>query len=116
MLLEDGEIELPGIGGRTIDLTVELEAADPDRLYERFALHVARDDEFYTEVRFRLKESTLKLDRMYSGSRRVIIHQRKAFIRHDRGRLKLRLILDRFSLEVFVGDGEKVMSTTLETD
>ena len=30
--------------------------------------------------------------------------------------MKLRLILDRFSAEVFVNDGEKVMSTTLETD
>ena len=36
--------------------------------------------------------------------------------RHDQGRLKLRLILDRFSVEVFVNDGEQVMSATLNTD
>ena len=76
----------------------------------------AKDDDFYTEVRFRRKESTLKIDRMYSGSRRAIIHQRKALVSHDNGALKLRLILDRFSAEVYVNDGEKVMSTTLETD
>ena len=31
------------------------------------------------------------------------------------GRLRLRLILDRFSAEVFVNDGEKVLSLTLNT-
>ena len=116
VLLDSEEIELDGIRGRTLDLTVEVEAADPEELYRRFAVHVAKDDDFYTEVRFRFRESTLKLDRMYSGSRRAIIHQRKAFVRHERGTLKLRLILDRYSLEVFVNDGEKVLSTTLETE
>ncbi len=115
VLLDSEEIELDGISGRTLDMTVEVRAADPEALYRRFAIHVAKDDDFYTEVRFRFRESTLKLDRMYSGSRRAIIHQRKAFVNHDNGTLKLRLILDRYSLEVFVNDGEKVMSTTLET-
>lgn len=114
--IDSEELELEGIRGRTLDLTVEVEAADPETLYRRFAVHVAKDDDFYTEVRFRFRESTLKLDRMYSGSRRAIIHQRKAFVRHESGKLKLRIILDRYSLEVFVNDGEKVMSTTIETE
>lgn len=116
LVLDSEERELPGISGRMVDLTVEVSAADPEELYRRFAIHFAKDDDFYTEVRFRLRESTLKLDRMYSGSRRAIIHQRKAAIRHENGSLKLRLILDRFSAEVFVNGGEKVMSATLGTD
>ena len=48
--------------------------------------------------------------------RRAIIHQRRAKVRHDQGKLKLRLILDRFSAEVFVGDGEQVLSATVSTD
>ena len=55
------------------------------------------------------------MDRKFSGSRRAIIHQRRAKVDHDRGRLKLRLILDRFSVEAFLGDGEKVMSATVST-
>jgi len=35
---------------------------------------------------------------------------------HENGRLKLRLILDRFSVEAFINDGEKVMSATVNTD
>ena len=56
------------------------------------------------------------MDRKFSGSRRAIIHQRRAKVRHENGRLRLRLILDRFSVEVFVNDGEQVMSATLDTD
>ena len=32
------------------------------------------------------------------------------------GELKLRVILDRFSVEVFVNDGEQVMTATMYTD
>ena len=116
LVLSSEERELDGVSGRMVDLTVEVEAADPEALYRRFAIRFAKDDDFYTEVRFRRKESTVKIDRMYSGSRRAIIHQRKAAVSHEDGKLKLRILLDRFSAEVFINDGEKVMSTTLETD
>jgi beta-fructofuranosidase len=36
-------------------------------------------------------------------------------VNHENGRLKLRLILDRFSVEAFINDGEKVMSATVGT-
>ena len=35
---------------------------------------------------------------------------------HEDGQLKLRIILDRFSVEVFVNDGEQVLSAVLYTD
>ena len=57
----------------------------------------------------------LKIDRKHSGSRRAVIHQRRAKVRHENGKLRLRLILDRFSAEVFVGGGEQVMSVAIET-
>ena len=34
----------------------------------------------------------------------------------ENGELKLRLILDRFSAEIFVNDGEHVMTATIYTD
>jgi beta-fructofuranosidase len=33
-----------------------------------------------------------------------------------KGELKLRVILDRFSAEVFINDGEQVMTVTIMTD
>ena len=114
VLLGDDEITLPGVSGRTVEL--EVEVAPTGEHYNRFAIRFAKNREFQTSVSFRPHESVLKIDRKFSGSRRAIIHQRRAKLDHDHGRIKLRLILDRFSAEVFVNDGEKVLSATIYTD
>ena len=110
--VENDEIELRGVSGRMLDLEVELEDGD----FNRFAVWFAKNETYPTGFSFRPHESVLKIDRKFSGSRRAIIHQRRAKVRHENGKLKLRLILDRFSAEVFVNDGEKVLSATLYTD
>ena len=112
--IADEEFSLPGISGRMVDLEIELEPGETP--YNRFAVRFAKNASYHTGVSFRPGESVLKVDRKFSGSRRAIIHQRRAKVRHERGRLKLRLILDRYSVEVFVNDGEKVMTATLYTD
>ena len=114
--IADQELTLPGIRGRLMEIELELEPDPGGELYNRFAIRFARDDARHTGVSFRPRESVLKVDRKFSGSRRAIIHQRRAKVRHESGRLRLRLILDRFSVEVFVNDGEQVMSATLGTD
>lgn len=113
VLLENGIIALPGIRGRMLEL--ELELAPEGELYRRFALRFAQNETYHTGVSFRPHESVLKLDRKFSGSRRAIIHQRRAKVAHEAGRLKLRVILDRFSCEVFVGEGEQVLSMAVDT-
>ena len=105
-----------GVNGRTVDLELEVRAEDPEKMYQRFAVRFAQADRYHPGVSFRPFESTLKIDRKFSGSRRAIIHQRRAKVRHERGTLKLRLIIDRFSAEIFVNDGEKVMSAVIDTD
>ena len=112
--VEDGEVALPGIEGRTVEM--EIEIAPDGALFNRFAVRFAKGDGRYTQVSFRPRESVVKVDRKFSGSRRAIIHQRRAKVRHDGGRLKLHLILDRFSVEAFIGEGEQVMSATLYTE
>ena len=113
VIIDNDEVVLPGLSGRMLELELEIRPAGP--LYQRFAIRFARDDSFHTNVSFRPHESVLKLDRKFSGSRRAIIHQRRAKVRHDSGALKLRLILDRFSCEVFVGEGEQVLSMCVDT-
>ena len=114
VLIADSEIRLPGVQGRTVDLTLEIEPTES--IYSRFAVRFAKNELYQTTVSFRPHESVLKIDRKFSGSRRAIIHQRRAKVRHENGRLMLRLILDRFSAEVFVNDGEQVLSATVSTD
>ncbi|MBQ7681075.1 MAG: glycoside hydrolase family 32 protein [Oscillibacter sp.] len=114
--VEDGEVFLPGVAGRLVDLEVTVEPDADSPVYNRFALRFAINDQFRSGVSFRPHESTLKVDRKFSGSRRAIIHQRRANVPHKDGRIKLRLILDRYSAEVFVDDGAKVMTFTINTD
>ena len=111
--VENGEVSLPGVEGRAADMEIEIEPEG--EIFTRFAIVFAQDAAYRTSIGFRPRESILKIDRKFSGSRRAIIHQRRAEVRHDGGRLRLRLILDRYSAETFVGDGEKALSATLHT-
>ncbi|MCR5295591.1 MAG: glycoside hydrolase family 32 protein [Lachnospiraceae bacterium] len=110
------EVELAGVCGRLLDLELSVEALDPSDIYKKFSVRFAKNERYNTGLSYRPHERTLKLDRKYSGSRRAIMHQRRARVEHENGRISLRIVLDRFSVEVFVNGGEKVMSATLETE
>ena len=66
-------------------------------------------------LNWRPKEQVLKIDRKFSGSRRAIIHQIRALVKSSDGSIQIRLILDRFSAEAFINDGQKVLSIVLYT-
>ena len=109
-------VNLGGINGRTIDMELYIRPADEDRLYRKFAVRFAKNEEYQTSISFRPQENVLKIDRKFSGSRRGVIHQRRSRVESKNGHLKLRMILDRFSVEIFVGDGEQVMSAVIQTE
>ena len=110
-----GVVKLDGIRGRKVDMELRVRPKDAEELYQKFAVRFAQDDRYYTSLSFRPRESVLKIDRKFSGSRRAIIHQRRSLVKPVDGELKLRMILDRFSVEVFVNDGEQVLSATMYT-
>lgn len=114
-ILVNGLVRLDGIEGRQVDMELYISPADESKMFQKFAVRFAQDETHHTAISFRPLESILKVDRKFSGSRRAIIHQRRSLVNHDRGRLKLRIILDRFSVEVFVNDGEQVMTATIDT-
>ena len=109
-------IKLDGINGRRIDMEIQIAPGDENTLYKKFAVRFAQDDRYHTAVSFRPYESVLKVDRKFSGSRRAAIHQRRSKVCSENGKIKLRMILDRFSAEIFINDGEQVMTITMYTD
>jgi len=111
-----GTIRLDGVEGRKVDLELKLRPAGDGEIYQKFVVRFAQDERYYTSFSFRPRESILKIDRKFSGSRRAIIHQRRCLVNSGGGELKLRLILDRFSVEAFINDGEQVMSATIYTE
>lgn len=110
------EIRLAGVEGRKVDMELAIRPADTENIYHKFAVRFAQNDRYHTEVVFRPYESTVTIDRSHAGSRRAILHQRSCLVNHQDGIVKLRIILDSFSAEVFVNDGEYVLTATFYTD
>ena len=112
----DGKLALEGIEGRCVDMHITIRPKEGEKPYHKFAMYFAENEKFRTVLSYRPHESTLKIDRKCSGSRRAYIHQRRSMIPYRDGQVDLRVILDKFSVEVFINDGEQVMTATFMTD
>ncbi|MBE5870370.1 MAG: glycoside hydrolase family 32 protein [Lachnospiraceae bacterium] len=112
----NGFLTLDGICGRRIDLEIVLRPKQGEELLRQFEIRFAQDERFYTSFSFKTYESVLKIDRKFSGSTRTIVHQRRSLLKWAKDELKFRLILDRYSAEIFVNDGEQVLTVTMYTD
>ncbi len=112
----NGEMSLPGIEGRMVEMEITIRPVQPEKLYQKFAVWFAKNETYRTSLSFRPFESVVKVDRKFSGSRRAVIHQRRCLVPESAGCLKMRVILDRLSVEAFLNDGEQVMTATYYTD
>ena len=113
-ILVSGETNLPGVQGRTLDMTVTVKPMGPGS-YRWFRLHVAKDGRHDTIIRYKPDESTVKIDRCRSGLPRDIVNTRSFWVGPRGGEIKFRVVLDRFSVEVFVNDGEAAASAVIYT-
>ena len=112
----NGEMELEGIKGRCVDMEIEVRSADPNRPYGKFVMKFAAGGRYYTMLSYHPEDCIMKIDRKFSGSRRAIIHQRRAEVPCVDGVLKIRLILDRYSAEAFLNEGAQTITANLYTD
>ena len=108
------EIVLQGVYGRILDMTVTVQPQSAGS-YALFRMKVAKGSQHYVSISYCPKSSTLRLSRTHSGFNRDFVHERECLVRDRGGEIKLRVVLDRFSAEVFVNDGEQAMSVTFYT-
>lgn len=101
------------LSGKTADVTFEIHAEKNCREVE---IRFAEGGDHYCAAVYRPEEQTLTIDRSHSGVIRDVLHTRTASVASHNGCLKLRMILDRFSVEIFINDGESVMSMTHYSD
>lgn len=113
-VLLTSETNLHRVEGRMVDMTVEIRPAERE-LYHSFRVNVAKDGEYVITIRYRPDTSILKIDRTRSGSNADVVHTRSLLVRPQDGQLKLRILLDRYSVEVFVNDGEQAVSVAIFT-
>ena len=109
----DGTQSFAGVAGRMIDMTVTASAQEGGA--RRFVLRFAQDEHHFTEVSCALTRGELIFDRNHCGSSRDIPHLRRVKVAMAERTVKLRLILDKDSVELFVGDGERVLSALINT-
>jgi beta-fructofuranosidase len=108
------ETHLHGISGRILDMTVSVRPANAGG-YQRFKINIAKDGEHVTTVRYRPEYGTVRVDRTQCGFPYDIVNVREFMVRPRGGEIKLRLVMDRHSLELFVNDGEQAATFILYT-
>lgn len=108
-----GETTLPEVKGRVLDMTVEVK---PEAgAYESFCIEFAKDDRFYSFLTYNPRNSVLRISREHAGINRDVVHHRECKVRNNNGEIKLRIVMDKFSAEIFVNDGEQALSMTMYT-
>lgn len=106
-----GKTTIPGIQGRVLDLTVELLEGE----YEVFMVSFAKNDRYSNSFRYVCGTQTIEFDRTFSGMTRDAVCQRVMRIKKPEETLKLRLVLDKFSVELFVNDGIQTFTSAFYT-
>ena len=107
---------LSSIEGRCVDMTVHVRSTTNDLSYKKFEIRFADNGKAFSTIEYDPELNIVKIDRKHSGSRRAIVHQRRCRVAGNKGEITLRLILDRYSCELFINDGEQVMSMVILTD
>ena len=102
-----GTCVIPGVEGRVLDLTLEILGGD----FERFSIQFAKDETHFTQVCYQRASGMIEYDRTYCGMTRDVVCQRSIPIKKPEKTLKLRLILDVFSAELFINDGAQAFSS-----
>ena len=106
---------LAGIGGRCLDLSVTVRPGEGMEGIGLFRMYVAGDERRHTMIRYRGGTGTVKVDRTNSGFPHDIVNIREFPAGKDLKELKLRIILDRYSMELFVSDGAQAASFVIYT-
>lgn len=110
----NGETRFPELHGRALDMTVTLDLA-ASRDCKKFSIRFAQDDRLFTEIRLLPMQNELVFDRSRGGTRRDIPHTRHVKAAPVGGRLRLRLILDKECVELYINDGERVLASVIRT-
>ena len=127
-----GEDSHEDLRGRCAELDITLKAVEPDGTGKagaeaamcgaaapgkacRFSLFVAEGQGYRTAVTVDMAGGTVAVDLTGSGNPKGMTGRTEFCAEPEGGVLKLKVLLDRFSLELFVNDGEKAASFVLYT-
>ncbi|OPJ60587.1 glycoside hydrolase family 32 protein [Clostridium oryzae] len=109
-------LALEGVEGKHIELEMEIDFLDANV----FGLKIFKDEEHETVMYYDKKEAKFVFDRskngqdiFASGVEDDIKYARRVGINLKDNKLKLRVFIDTISIEVFIQDGEKTLTSTV---
>jgi len=105
----NGDVKLDNIEGNCLDLLIEIPKGD----YTTFRIKLFESKDCETVLSYDAKEEVLAFDRSNSGSGVNGLNKTTMKVKSDEGEIKLRLLIDLYSVEVFINDGEYAMSSTV---
>ena len=106
-----GTVQFDEVKGRILDLTVEI----CEGVFDEFCIELAHNQEYTTSYTYYRKKQIMEVNRTYCGVTRDIVCQRAWKLPEQKEPLKLRFIMDRQSIELFINDGEQVSTTAICT-
>lgn len=110
-ILQDGEVSLPSVSGRAFDMELTLQPQDCELLEIKFAM----DAGHHTSLRIYPQLGHITFDRTYSGLKRDILCKRSMQVPAGEA-IRLRLVMDRNTVELFVNDGAYALSALVYTE
>lgn len=99
------------LSGREQNLEIILEGEDN----YTFEMRIAANDTCYSTIKYDKNEELLTFSRIHSGVRRDGAHERSMKILTNDTCFKLRIVMDRYCVEIFVNDGEQAMTSIIRT-
>lgn len=106
-----GTREFTGVSGRYTDFTLTFNQP----ISSKFAIELAAQDETYTHFEIDPAQKRMEIDRTRSGMQLDLVSLRRSPM-PEKGVNSLRIIQDLYSIEIFINDGEMVLSTIIPTD
>ncbi len=105
------ETALEQVRGRSIDLELTVRGIERGK----FRIRLASDGALYSEIIYDAEERVLTFDRTHSGLTRDVLCSRSMKLEGGKEELRLRILLDRYSVEIFADGGKNVMTSLIYT-
>ena len=106
----DGDFLPENLTGRIIDMELTIRPKENKSL-NSFTINLAQSEEYKITLEYKADSHTLVFDRSRTEIRNALCSQSICRV-SDSQELKLRILLDTYSAEVFVNDGQQVMTNT----
>ena len=111
----NGEYSAEILNGRKLDLTVKVRPSE-GKVYDNFEVRFFQKDNNYAFVKYNTHESMVTLSREFAGVRRAIVNKTSCSVDNKGGEIELRIILDKYSAEVFINGGKYAMTIDVYND